>query len=285
VTPSLPCLKFGSSRRLTLQGLPFRLAEEGEAGEEALAMAGEAELVDGEAEEEDHAGDVGFGFGDGYDFGASSKAGFNECPLEAIADEAGSATAVEADIGEVGRKGGVVSKDKATGVLIIVDWIVILGGSTPIPNGEVGACRPGTDAAEAEGADETGEVDSGVGAERQGTDRFVEVAAHGQSAAAEVNGCIVVDSACGGDEEGSAGDIDDCAVAHGSGGSGLQCAAGDGGCAGVGIRSIQSQISAAGFDKVGSADGSGEGGVSGLIDGEGLARTYDDVAAARSAAA
>ncbi len=30
-------------------------------------MAGEAELVDGEAEEEKDAGDVGFGFGDGYD--------------------------------------------------------------------------------------------------------------------------------------------------------------------------------------------------------------------------
>jgi hypothetical protein len=63
------------------------LAEEGEAGEEALAMAGEAELVDGEAEEEEDAGDVGFGFGDGYDFGAR-KAGVVEGFRKGVPDEA-----------------------------------------------------------------------------------------------------------------------------------------------------------------------------------------------------
>ncbi len=35
-------------------------------------MAGEANLVEGEAEEEDHAGEVGFGFGDGYDEGSGA---------------------------------------------------------------------------------------------------------------------------------------------------------------------------------------------------------------------
>ena len=46
--------------------------KEGEASEETPALADEAgQLVDAEAEEEQEAGEVSFGFGDGYDFGAS----------------------------------------------------------------------------------------------------------------------------------------------------------------------------------------------------------------------
>ena len=130
----------------------------------ALPVFGLAAEVDDATEEEDHAGEVGFGFGDCYDFGAG-EAGIAEGPLEAIADEAGSATAIEADIGEVVRKGGVVTKDKAAWVVVVVDWIVILGESAPVPDGQVGAGCPGADAAEAEDAGEPGKVDDGVPAE------------------------------------------------------------------------------------------------------------------------
>ena len=37
-----------------------------------MAVAGEADLVEGEAEEEGDGGDVGFGFGDGYDLGSAA---------------------------------------------------------------------------------------------------------------------------------------------------------------------------------------------------------------------
>ena len=50
-------------------------------------MAGEAELVEGEAEEEDDGGDVGFGFGDGYDEVAGTKAIAETADLKTIAYE------------------------------------------------------------------------------------------------------------------------------------------------------------------------------------------------------
>ena len=138
---------------------------------------GLAAEVNADAEEEDDAGEVGFGFWDGYDFGAAAR---ESTDFKSIADKATSVAAVEADIGEVGRKGGVVSKDKAAGVLIVVDWIVILGESALVPDGQVGAGCPGTDAAEAEDAGEPGEVDDGVPAEGELPDILAEVAAHGQ---------------------------------------------------------------------------------------------------------
>ena len=54
VVRRLPCLKFRSCVAMTLQDYSFGLAAE----------------VDAEAKEKDHASEVGFGFGDGCDFGA-----------------------------------------------------------------------------------------------------------------------------------------------------------------------------------------------------------------------
>ena len=62
--------------------------KEGEASEETPALADVAEqLVDAEAEEEQEAGEVSFGFGDGYDFGAR-KAGVAEGFRKGVPDEA-----------------------------------------------------------------------------------------------------------------------------------------------------------------------------------------------------
>ena len=77
-------------------------AEESEAVEEASAVAGEAELVDGGAEDEEDAGEEGFGFGHGYDFGAAAR---RESLFEAISDEAAPGVAIETDVGEVGSEG------------------------------------------------------------------------------------------------------------------------------------------------------------------------------------
>ena len=66
-------------------------------------MAGEADLVEGEAEEEGDGGDVGFGFGDGYDLGSAAC----ESSLKSASNGGGAGVAIEADIGEVGGKGRV----------------------------------------------------------------------------------------------------------------------------------------------------------------------------------
>ena len=91
-------LIFGSGRRLTLPRFSIGSWEEGEASEEATALAGEAELVDAEAQEEREAGEVGFGFGDGYDFRAGGKAGLAEGFFKGVSDETCSATAIETDL-------------------------------------------------------------------------------------------------------------------------------------------------------------------------------------------
>ena len=75
--------EFGSSRRLTLQGF----AMSSWAVEEASAVAGDAELVDGSAEDEEDAGEVGFRFGDSYDL-AAFEVGLCEGLLEGVSDEA-----------------------------------------------------------------------------------------------------------------------------------------------------------------------------------------------------
>jgi hypothetical protein len=53
----------------------------------ALPVFGLAAEVDDATEEEDHDGEVGFGFGDGYDFGAR-KAGVAEGLRKGVPDEA-----------------------------------------------------------------------------------------------------------------------------------------------------------------------------------------------------
>ena len=60
-------------------------------------MAGEAELVDAEAEEKEDAGDVGFGFGDGYDL-VAFETGFAEGLLKRVSGKSTViASTVEAD--------------------------------------------------------------------------------------------------------------------------------------------------------------------------------------------
>jgi hypothetical protein len=113
-------------------------AEESEAVEEASAVAGEAELVDDATKEEDHAGEVGFGFGDGYDFGAAA----GEALLKPAANEGGSGVAVEADIGEIVSKGGIIGEDEVAGVRVSAVVGSVLGSSAPVPDGEVGTGCP-----------------------------------------------------------------------------------------------------------------------------------------------
>ena len=75
---------------MTLQGFAFGSAADvldDDAGEEALAVAGEADLVEGEAEEEHDGGDDGFGFGDGYDF-VAHETGFAEGLRKGVSYEA-----------------------------------------------------------------------------------------------------------------------------------------------------------------------------------------------------
>ena len=59
-----------------------------------------ADVLDGEAGEENDGIEEGFGFGDGCDFCATAA----EAPVEAVSDEAVSGVAVEADVGEVGSE-------------------------------------------------------------------------------------------------------------------------------------------------------------------------------------
>ena len=177
----------------------------GPCGTMALPVLGSAEEVNGAAEEEDHAGEVGFGFGDGYDFGAAA----GEAPFKPAANQGGARVAIEADVGKIVSKGGIVGEDEVAGGLVIINLIPVSGGSAPVPDGQGGPRCPRSDAAEAEGADEAGEVDGRVGTEGEGADGFIEGSIHSQSAAiTEGNVCVVVDGIGDCDEEGTAVDID-----------------------------------------------------------------------------
>ena len=72
VLKRLPCLKFGSCGTMTLQGFSFGSA---------------AEILDDDAGEEGYGVEVGFGFGDGYDLGASTReaSDFKSASHEAVA--------------------------------------------------------------------------------------------------------------------------------------------------------------------------------------------------------
>ena len=184
----LPCLKFGSSRRLTLQGFSFGSA---------------AEVLDDDAGKEGDGVEVGFGFGDGSDLGS----GACESSLKSASNGGGSGVAVEADIGEVGGKGGVVGEDQVAVVRVSAVVCSVFGSSAPVPDGQVGSGCPRSDTAKAEGADEAGEVEGGVGAESERANGFVEVSAHGHTAAIEMDGSVVVDGVLCCDEERAAGGI------------------------------------------------------------------------------
>ena len=99
-----------------------------------------ADVLDDEAGEEGDGVEVGFGFGDGYDFRAAS--GTREALLKPASNEGGAGVAVETYVGEVVSKGGIVGEDEVAGGLVIVDGITIARRSTPIPDGEVGAGCP-----------------------------------------------------------------------------------------------------------------------------------------------
>ena len=170
-------------------------------------MAGEAELVDGEAEQEEDAGDVGFGFGDGYDEGARAS----EITVdESTSDGVEARVPVEADFREIiSREICGVGKDQIAGILPIVDFCSPLGGSAPVPDGQFGSgggAGPG-EAAEAQDAGESFQIDDGVGAEREGSDILVEISTYGQCAAVEVDVCIAVHSIGDCNEEGTAVEV------------------------------------------------------------------------------
>ena len=208
-------LSLGSDVRLSLKG---------------FSLGSEAEVLDDDAGEEGEGVEVGFSFGDGYDEVAAACEGAID---HSLSHEAVAVVAVETNVVEVIGEGCVTGVEhQSAGVCIIVDLCSPIGGSAPVPDGQVGAGRPGVDAAEAERADEVGKVDDGVLAQGEEADILVEVSADGHATAIEVDICAVADGVCGGDEERAAGDIDDCAVAHGSGCGGLEGAAGDGGVAG-----------------------------------------------------
>ena len=179
------------------------------------------EVLDDDSNEEGNGVEVGFGFGDGYDFGSAAC----ESSLKSASNGGGAGVAIEADIGEVGGKGGVVCKDQAAVVRVSAVVCSVLCLSAPVPDSEVGAACPGADATEAERADEAGEIEGRVGAESERADRFIECSTHGQTAAIEVDGGVVVDGVLRRDKEGAAVDIDDCAVAEGASGCGLEGAA------------------------------------------------------------
>ncbi len=170
-------------------------------------MAGEAELVDAEAEEEKDAGDVGFGFGDGYDFGAGGKAGLAKGIFKGVSGEARAVSAVETDAVEVGIEAGIVGEDDTAVVGAVAHRGVVLVHPIPVPDGEVGAGCPGANAAEAQDAGESVQIDDGVGAEREEADILVEISTHSECAATEVDVCIAVHSIGDCDEEGTGGDL------------------------------------------------------------------------------
>ena len=66
-----------------------------------------AEVLDDDSGEEGDGVEVGFGFGDGYDLGSAAC----ESSLKSASNGGGAGVAIEADIGEVGGKGGVVGED------------------------------------------------------------------------------------------------------------------------------------------------------------------------------
>ena len=185
-----------------------------------FSLSSAAEVLDDEAGEEGGGVKVSFGFGDGYDEAAAART--SEAELKPASNGGGAGVAVEADIGEVGGKNGVVCKDQVAVIRVSAVVCFVLGSSAPVPDGQVGSGCPRSDTAEAERADEAGEVDGRVGAEIERADRFVEVSAHGHAAAIEIDGYVVVDGVLCCDQEGTTVVRDDLG---GVGCGGLQCAA------------------------------------------------------------
>jgi len=101
-----------------------------------------AEVLDDDADEEGDGVEVGFGFGDGYDF-CASEAGLTEGIFKGVSDEATTTATIKTDSIEVLVKANVAGKDNMAGataeggVVFVVFW-----RSIPVPDGQVGAGCP-----------------------------------------------------------------------------------------------------------------------------------------------
>ena len=116
------------------------------------------------------------------------------------------------------------------------------------------------------GAAHAVEIESGIGREGECANDFSHAAADGECAAVEVDRGRVVHGVARTHEERAAIYIDDCAVAEGVGGVGLECAGIDGGGAGEGIRSGEGHRAASSLaERAGAAHGACVGAGGGLI--------------------
>ena len=186
-----------------------------------------AKGVDTQAQKENDDGEVGFGFGNGYDFGAAAR----EALFEGVSNEAIAIIAVEADAVEVGIESGVIREDDMAVVGTVSRGCAVLVDAIPVPDGQVGAVGPGSYSAEAQCVDEAGEVDDRVGAEGEKPYAFVEGSTYGHATAAEIDSSGVVDGVFCCDEEGTAVDIDDRAVGEGASVGGFEGSTGNRGSA------------------------------------------------------
>ena len=163
-----------------------------------------AEVLDDDAGEEGDGVEVGFGFGDGYDF-CASEAGLTEGIFKGVSDEATTATTIETDSIEVLVKPTIAGEDNMAGATTEGGVVfVVFGRAIPVPNGEVGTRIPGSSAAKAEDA---GEVDGRIGAEGEGSDRFAEVSTYCHAASTKIDGGVVVHGVLCCDEERATGGI------------------------------------------------------------------------------
>lgn len=116
---------------------------------QSFSLDSATEVEDAVASEENCSGNIALGFRDGDDFG-SGKAGLAEWLFKTLSDEAIAIVAVESNVIKIGSDKGIISKDKAAGVLVIVDFIPTkCGCATPVPYGESSVHCPGGDATKA----------------------------------------------------------------------------------------------------------------------------------------
>jgi len=174
-------------------------------------------------EQEHQSRGVGFRFRNGYDFGAAA----GEALCESASREARAASAVEADAVEIGIEAGSICEDDMAVVETITNRSAVFIDTIPVPDGQVGAGCPRAYTAEAQRADEAGEVDDRVGAEGEKPYAFVEGSTYCHTASTEIDSGGVIDGVLCCDEEGASVDIDDRAVGEGASSCGLECAAVD----------------------------------------------------------
>jgi len=148
-------------------------------------------LDEANGKEEDTSRGVGFRFRDGYNFGATARR--KAIHSKGIPHKAAAAVAVEADAIEVRIEARVVSEDDVAVIETVTNRSPIFIDSIPVPDGEIGAASPGAHAAEAQRACEAGEIDGGIGAERELSDCLLERAIHSKRATIKIDSSGVVD--------------------------------------------------------------------------------------------